>query len=555
MRNKKHIDRIFQEKLKDFEATPSPKVWKNIKNELDQEGRSKKLYPLWMRLAGIAALLLILFSIGNLVISDQNDPTGVDSQIVDTEDTNSETVTPKIPLNDPVNSVVNELSNEEPNDTEALDSSFDASDNALANTNDIDPTTKSEKSNSLRHDSDKTSKSYSNKNEPALVQQSNLKNGASEKESFKNTANSVVTNEGSDTRRVEDSEFEDNSDKDARSSSFGNDRRITDSTDGLPNQIDGIENGVVNKEDRLNGSNLMENTDSLENGNLNTIAMNPSPVDENKDAEEEGISEPENQELRSIEEEIAQAEDIIEKEEEKKVDRWQVYANVAPVYYNTLGTGSHIDDQFVENSKSGEVNMSYGVNVSYALNNKLKLRTGVNTLDLSYDTDNVILYETVGVNYNGTPRNITLNSTGQSFTAISANNLGAQQLSDLVGGDNNAAISQRIAYYEVPLELEYSLVNSRFGLNIFGGFSTFFLEDNQVFSEFDGYKTEVGEANNINSVSFSGNIGLGLDYKFSDKILFNILPTFKYQLNAYKNTSGNFRPYIVGLYTGLSYKF
>ena len=67
MRNKKHIDRIFQEKLKDFEATPSPKVWKNIKNELDQEGRSKKLYPLWMRLAGIAALLLILFSIGNLL--------------------------------------------------------------------------------------------------------------------------------------------------------------------------------------------------------------------------------------------------------------------------------------------------------------------------------------------------------------------------------------------------------------------------------------------------------------------------------------------------------
>ena len=36
---------------------------------------------------------------------------------------------------------------------------------------------------------------------------------------------------------------------------------------------------------------------------------------------------------------------------------------------------------------------------------------------------------------------------------------------------------------------------------------------------------------------------------------FNLEPTFKYQLNAYDNTSGNFNPYIIGVYTGFSYKF
>ena len=292
----------------------------------------------------------------------------------------------------------------------------------------------------------------------------------------------------------------------------------------------------------------------MKNDAKDAVVQNQSNSEALEEQEDTTTDEETEEDSPSIEEEIAKVEDIIEKEEEK-VDRWQVYANIAPVYYNTLGKGSHIDDQFVQNSKSGEINTSYGVNVSYVLNDKFKLRSGFNSLDLSYDTDNVILYENVGNNsISSAPRNLDLTITGQSFSAISAANLGAQQLGNF-GENANAAISQRIAYYEVPLELEYNLVNNKFGVNIIGGFSTFILNDNKVYSEFDGYKTEIGEANNINNLSFSGNLGLGLDYKFSDKIKFNLQPTFKYQLNAYKNTSGNFRPYIVGVYTGLSYKF
>ena len=553
MRNKKHIDRVFQEKLKDFEATPSPKVWKNIKTELAQEGQSKKVFPFWWRLAGVAALLLMLFSIGNLIQSGNQGSNNLDTIIVDTEDTNSNS---ESPLNETNNSILTDDSDETSANDGLTNSVVSESENINANSvvNTLNP--EKHQNERISNNSDDAKKVASKNNAVSGAEVVDKAGLNANTRTYKNTSvNSIVNNDGSNTTKAVDMKTMGERSKDNLSDNISNDSGVRGSKDGIATNI-ANEDPEVKNENPLQEMKLENNKDGSDHGITDSVVMNQSENEENKETTEGGdIIENKEEELLSIEEEIAKAEDIIEKEEEKKVDRWQVYANVAPVYYNTLGKGSHIDNQFVENSKSGEVNMSYGVNVSYAFNEKLKLRTGVSTLDLSYDTDNVILYENVGVNYNGTPRNINWNSAGQSFTAISASNLGAQQLSDLVGGDNNAAISQRIAYYEVPLELEYNLVNSKFGLNVFGGFSTFILEDNQIFSEFDGYKTEVGEANNINSVSFSGNIGLGLDYKFSEKILFNILPTFKYQLNAYKNTSGNFRPYIVGLYTGLSYKF
>ena len=36
--------------------------------------------------------------------------------------------------------------------------------------------------------------------------------------------------------------------------------------------------------------------------------------------------------------------------------------DIAPVYYNTLSQGSSIDASFADNSQSGDVNISYGIN-------------------------------------------------------------------------------------------------------------------------------------------------------------------------------------------------
>jgi hypothetical protein len=116
-------------------------------------------------------------------------------------------------------------------------------------------------------------------------------------------------------------------------------------------------------------------------------------------------------------------------------------------------------------------------------------------------------------------------------------------------------MGQQIGYLEVPLEVNYALLDSKFGIDLIGGLSSLFLTDNSVVLQSSGKTTELGEANNINSVNFSTNVGLGLNYKFTDKLKLSVEPVFKYQLNTFNDTSGNFNPYSLGVYSGFSFKF
>ena len=59
MENKKHIDRLFQEKLKDFEVFPDAEVWKNIEEQIVKK-KKRRVVPLWLRFGGAAAILLLV---------------------------------------------------------------------------------------------------------------------------------------------------------------------------------------------------------------------------------------------------------------------------------------------------------------------------------------------------------------------------------------------------------------------------------------------------------------------------------------------------------------
>src|SRR5690606_23189089 len=66
MEEKKYIDRLYQEKFKDFEAAPRRDLWKNIAVKLKEEEKKKTAAPpLWTRLAGIAAILSLILLLGD----------------------------------------------------------------------------------------------------------------------------------------------------------------------------------------------------------------------------------------------------------------------------------------------------------------------------------------------------------------------------------------------------------------------------------------------------------------------------------------------------------
>ena len=166
-----------------------------------------------------------------------------------------------------------------------------------------------------------------------------------------------------------------------------------------------------------------------------------------------------------------------------------------------------------------------------------------------------MVFQTLSASSSSSLQNVEIggNSVVSNVSIISRDNLSSAKGPDAFA--SNTSINQDMGYIEVPLEIQYALTNKKLGVNLIGGFSSLFLSNNEIFSETAGSRTLLGEASNINKVSYSANFGIGLNYKFSKKIDLNLEPMFKYQINTFNNTSGDFKPYFIGVYTGFAIKF
>ena len=103
--------------------------------------------------------------------------------------------------------------------------------------------------------------------------------------------------------------------------------------------------------------------------------------------------------------------------------------------------------------------------------------------------------------------------------------------------------------------MSYAIVNRKIGVAIKGGMSTLFLTENSISINGDDGNMQIGKASNLNNVHFSSNIGLGLSYSIMKNFQLNVEPSLRYQINTYNKNSTDFTPYVVGVNTGISYKF
>ncbi len=240
--------------------------------------------------------------------------------------------------------------------------------------------------------------------------------------------------------------------------------------------------------------------------------------------------------------------------------RWSAGPSIAPVYFNAMGEGSPIDPGFSSNSKSGSTSLSFGLSIAYALNDKLRVRSGIHKIEYGYDTNNVGFSPTLAASSSGRLQNIDYAGGSENLAvndAISnpdSPNAVASEFSAL-NSVRGGTVAQNFGYLEVPLEMDYALIDRRIGVNLVGGISSLFLIDNSVILSSGDLTAEIGEARNLNDLNFSTNIGFGINYKFTPKIQLNMEPVFKYHLHTFSNTSGDFRPYSIGVYSGLNFKF
>ena len=233
-------------------------------------------------------------------------------------------------------------------------------------------------------------------------------------------------------------------------------------------------------------------------------------------------------------------------------NKWQITPNVAPVYLNANSGGSPIDEQLSDYEKKSDNSLSFGLGLRYAVNNKLAIRTGVNKVVLGYNTNNV-LYST-GLTANNL-KNIQYPSDNVVKLVDQANYSSYPTFEKEIQKTNTGTLNQKMGYFELPMEVSYAVLDKKFGINLIGGFSTLFLNENTISLVSSQSNIELGQAKNLNQVHFSTNAGLGFKYQILKSFQINLEPMVKYQLNTFSNDSGDFKPLFIGLYSGISYGF
>lgn len=540
MDDKKNIDRLFQEKFKDFEVTPNDAVWEKIKARKNDDRKRILIIPFWYRIAGVAALVAVILSVGSFLLPDKahNDNIIVTNDNV--EDKN--VITPKksgIESNDSKENIVNQTPDFTKGKKENNSTNNEAiTDNATYNSSKKQPFTDNTNSSDDEIDQKNTSVTSvteGKQNSNNFNRNNIIKNTTIPEE--KRTSNIAAITQNKDSKEEK---------QNISTASNKNElQKVAAQESTIPE---------TKKQSQID-NNLESNFTDPTIDNKNAKKAIASDKEEPKEIENS-----DNTGKKSIFDAIIEKgteEKAVATSDPEKGKRWNIAPNVAPVYYDSFG-GSSIDPQFSDNTKQGEVNLSYGIQLAYTINKRLIVRSGVSKVDVGYNTEDIGFgIAALGRDANGAgdTQNIVVSDYRNGSVSL-APPPGEVNSEILVTAQNQGLLNHSIGYIEVPLELKYALTDSKMGIHMIGGVSTLFLESDEVSVIAGNFRNDnVSREQTVNDVSFSGNIGIGFDYKLSDQFKINMEPIFKYQFNGFRDNAQNFRPYYFGVYTGVSFRF
>jgi hypothetical protein len=512
MSERKNLEHLFQERLEHFEVVPPEELWNNIEAELKKDKKKRRIIPIWWKLSGIAALLVVGFGILTTVTKSKN---------------------PSEVINETNTVVTKEKSN--PNNNSAFISSENSDgitkskENAQSNANSA--TTQITDVNSSKEEKNNAKVNTSNNDR-------NLIGFTKEKQK-----NSIASHSNQTKKRRTKNQIEINPVHNSEAVVEASKNNYKKKEKSIINSIEKKSSGEQqNSQVTLTNSNSIQE-EKIAMKNSNDIDQTKGDIVKKSDSIAIATVEPNAMEelLKGKEKESTQ---------KQKMNRWQVTPNLAPVYFGSLANGSPLDDMLNSNTKTYNTNMSYGVGLNYAVSKKVKIRTGINVFNVDYDTQGIVFYQDENAK---TMKNIDPTAQG-SLIQIKPLTYVDTQLDRVVSERFDGVLNQKMGYIEMPLEMSYKIIDKKFGVELIGGFSTLYLNNNEIFLRTDGLNMKIGEANNLNNIHFSSNFGIGLNYKLFKKFDARIEPSFKYQINTFSSAT-EFKPYIFGVYSGVSYRF
>jgi hypothetical protein len=283
------------------------------------------------------------------------------------------------------------------------------------------------------------------------------------------------------------------------------------------------------------------------------IELSKKPIDDNAMSKNtKSIANEEVKVTKNSLEEILKNKNTTQEYNATKGKKWKITPTVATLYLNTNSSGSALDPQLAQNKKTNDNSASYGIGVHYALTKKMSLRSGVNRLAMGYNTNDVSY--TAGLRSNSISN---INFTNSSSIEITKNDsrISLSGFEKNLQKNNVGSLNQQMNYFEIPFEMSYAVVDKKIGVHLIAGFSTLLLNNNEVRLESNVFNETLGSATNLNSVHFSTNFGFGVHYKLIKSFQLSLEPMLKYQINTFTNNTSDFKPMVMGVYTGISYGF
>ena len=283
--------------------------------------------------------------------------------------------------------------------------------------------------------------------------------------------------------------------------------------------------------------------------------------------------------VKSIDQQIMEQNQqlLMSQNSEKGKGKWLMGAQVSPSYNVNNGSQSKQYSMNMMTSEStNQVDLGAGLTVEYKPGKRWSLQSGVYYSGVSQTSQNSVNkspqnslvsdgasdYLNTKLNVDAKTNKISMNSPAGviEFNTIPTQlvigkNIEANSLASAVFV-SEAQFTQSFDYIEIPLYLRYTLLDTRFGIEMLGGLSSNVLVGNQAYLENSSGKIDIGKTQEMAPLNYSGTVGIGFKYGLSKSIFLNLEPRFKYYLNSLNNNeSVTYKPYTINIFTGLSYQF
>lgn len=266
---------------------------------------------------------------------------------------------------------------------------------------------------------------------------------------------------------------------------------------------------------------------------------------------------------------------------EEKQDRggWKMGMYLTPGYSSYTATHSNEYEQNMTYSSSGgNANVGGGLSVIYKTSKRLMVESGIyyaqngqksaNTINVfakNQDTEyafapgevpyfiNNVQLESGSMAMNSTAGVIAFTATPKGAELSGGFESMSEKTNLMVPGGE---FSQVFEFMEVPLLVRYRVVGARLGIELMTGITTGFLVGNNAYIDNQYGLQNIGKTEDISTVNLSGTVGVGTSYALGKNLSFALEPRFNYYFSSINNNPNvSFKPYRIGIFTGLTYEF